>query len=167
MPAPAAPQGTPPACPECKPGEASLSVEIVAPPSAGATGCGDGLRESLLRRDVTGLPAGCQMLRLELPPNSRYIGYRYAVQDAAGGTAAAAANCEAGKDCPSGDARFPLDPLLFRDGTGKTTVSAAFENRSANERRAVLTVYFKEAGNANAPRPMLRSRPRQPDRPPG
>jgi hypothetical protein len=108
------------------------------------------LREALLRRDVTGLPAGCQMLRLELPPNARYIGYRYEVQD---GDAAAA-------DC------WPMDPLMFRDGTGKTTVSTVFENRSANERRAVLTVYFKEAGNPNAPRPMLPSRPRQ-DRPPG
>jgi hypothetical protein len=126
------------------------------------------LRESLLRRDVTGLPAGCQMLRLELPPNSRYIGYRYEVQDAAAaGGNAAAVNCEAGKDCPSGDARWPMDPLLFRDGTGKTTVSAAFENRSASERRAVLTIYFKEAGNPNAPRPMIPSRPRQPGRPPG
>ena len=150
-------------CPECKPGESSLSVEAMAPPAAGATGCGQGLRESLLRRDVTGLPAGCQMLRLELPPNARYIGYRYEVQDAAGG---AATSCEAGKDCPSGDARWPMDPLMFRDGTGKTTVSTAFENRSAGERRAVLTVYFREAGNPNAPRPMLPSRSRQPDRPP-
>ncbi|HVG07436.1 MAG TPA: hypothetical protein VNM67_07005 [Thermoanaerobaculia bacterium] len=155
-------------CPECKPGEKALSVEVVAPPAAGATGCGGGLRESLLRRDVTGLPAGCHMLRLQLPPNSRYIGYRYEVQDAAAaGGNAAAANCEAGKDCPSGDARWPMDPLLFRDGTGKTTVSTAFENRSASERRAVLTIYFKEAGNPNAPRPMLPSRSRQPDRPPG
>ncbi len=123
------------------------------------------MREALLRRDVTGLPAGCQMLRLVLPPNARYIGYSYEVQDTAGG--GAAANCEAGKDCPSGDARWPMDPLMFRDGTGKTTVSTAFENRSANERRAVLTIYFKEAGNPNAPRPMLRSRPRQSERPPG
>lgn len=151
-------------CAECKPGESALSMEVVAPPAAGATGCGDGLREALLRRDVAGLPAGCQMLRIELPPNARYIGYRYEVQDAAGG---AAANCEAGKDCPSGDARWPMDPLMFRDGTGKTMVSTAFENRSADrERRAVLTVYYKEAGNPNAPRPMLPSRPRQPDRPP-
>lgn len=144
-------------CAECKPGESALSIAVVAPPAAGAAGCGDGLREALLRREVTGLPAGCQMLRLELPPNARYIGYRYEVQD--GGSAAA--TCEAGKDCPAGGARWPMDPLLFRDGTGKTMVSAAFENRSANERRAVLTVYFKEAGNPNAPRPMLRSRPRQ------
>jgi len=149
-------------CAECKPGESSLSVEVVAPPAAGATGCGSGLREALLRRDVTGLPAGCQMLRLELPPNARYIGYRYEIRD--GGTNA---DCQAGKDCSSGDARWPMDPLLFRDGTGKTTVSAAFENRSADrERRAVLTVYFKEAGNPNAPRPMLQSRPGR-DRPPG
>lgn len=149
-------------CAECKPGESSLSVEVVAPPAAGATGCGGGLREALLRRDVTGLPAGCQMLRLELPANARYIGYRYEIQD--GGTNA---DCEAGKDCPAGDARWPMDPLLFRDGTGKTTVSAAFENRAADrERRAVLTVYFKEPGNPNAPRPMLQSRPRQ-ERPPG
>jgi len=149
-------------CAECKPGESSISVEAVAPPAAGATGCGTGLREALLRRDVTGLPSGCQMLRLELPPNARYIGYRYEIQE--GGTNA---DCQAGRDCPSGDARWPMDPLLFRDGTGKTTVSAAFENRSADrERRAVLTVYFKEPGNPNAPRPMLQSRPRQ-DRPPG
>jgi hypothetical protein len=133
---------------------------VAAPPAAGAAGCGTGLREALLRRDVTGLPAGCQVLRLELPPNARYIGYRFDMQD--GGSSA---QCEAGKDCPSGDARWPMDPLLFRDGTGKTMVTAAFENRSANERRAVLTVYFKEAGNPNAPRPMLPSRTKE--RPPG
>lgn len=171
-PPPAAPAPAPPGatqrrssqdrtCAECKPGESALSVEAVAPPAAGATGCGSGLRETLLRRDAAGLPAGCQMLRIELPPNARYIGYRYEVRD--GGNAA---DCQAGKDCPPGDARWPVAPLLFRDGTGKTTVSAAFENRSAAERRAVLTVYFKEAGNPNAPRPMLPSRPRQ-ERPPG
>ena len=120
------------------------------------------MREALLRREVTGLPAGCQMLRLELPPNARYVGFRYEVQDGGG----AAASCEPGKDCPSGDARWPMDPLMFRDGTGKTTVSTVFENRSANERRAVLTIFFKEPGNSNAPRPMLPSRPRT-DRPPG
>lgn len=150
-------------CAECKPGESSLSVEVVAPPVAGASGCGDGLRDALLRRDGgAALPAGCQMLRLELPPNARYIGYKYEVQDGGAST-----DCLAGKDCPAGNARWPMDPLLFRDGTGKTTVSTAFENRSPDrERRAVLTVYFKEAGNPNAPRPMLPSRPRQPGRPP-
>lgn len=132
-------------------------------PASGASGCGEGLREALLRRDGgAGLPAGCRMLRIELPPDVRYIGYRYEVQD--GG---ASADCVAGKDCPAGNARWPVDPLLFRDGTGKTTVSTAFENRSPDrERRAVLTVYFREAGNPNAPRPMIPSRPKA-DRPPG
>lgn len=160
-PAPA-PAPAPRACPECKPGESSLSVEAVVPPAAGASGCGTGVREALLRRDGGPLPPGCQMLRIELPQNVRYIGHRFQVQD--GGTAA---ECLEGKDC-AGDSRWPMAPLLFRDGTGKTTVSAAFENRSPDrERRAVLTVYFKQAGNPNAPRPMLPSRPRQPDRPPG
>lgn len=118
-----------------------------------------------MRREVTGLPAGCQALRVELPPNARYSGYRFEIQDTAGG--GAPARCEAGTDCPSGDARFPLAPLMIRDGAGKTVVSAAFENRSADrERRAVLTVFYKEARDPNAPLPMLPSRPRQPDRPP-
>ena len=163
-PAPAPSRPAPAPAPGGKPGESSLSVEVVVPP--GGANCGEGLRDALMRREVTGLPSGCRMLRLELPPGSRYIGYRYEVQDTAGG--GAPASCEAGKDCPSGDARWPMDPLMIRDGTGKTIVSTAFENRSADrERRAVLTVFFKEAGNSNAPRPMLPSRPRQPGRPPG
>lgn len=144
-------------CEECKTGESSLTVEVAVPPAAGATGCGDGLRQVLMQRDAAGLPAGCRMLRVELPQNVRYVGYRYEVQD--GG---ASSDCQAGKDCPAQGARWPMDPLLFRDGAGRTTVSTAFENLSPDrERRAVLTVYYKEAGSSNAPRPMLQTRPRQ------
>ncbi len=156
-------------CEECKTGESSLTVEVVVPPASpasGATGCGDGLRQALLQRDAAGLPAGCRMLRLELPQNVRYVGYRYEVQDGGAST-----DCQAGKDCPAQGARWPMDPLLFRDGAGKTTVSTAFENLSPDrERRAVLTVYYKDAGSSNAPRPMLQNRPRQEprqERPPG
>ena len=153
-------------CEECKTGESSLSVEVVVPPASGTTGCGEGLRQVLLQRDAAGLPPGCRMLRLELPQNVRYVGYRYEVQDGGAST-----DCQAGKDCPAPGARWPMDPLLFRDGAGRTTVSTAFENLSPDrERRAVLTVYYKDAGSSNAPRPMLQNRPRQEprqERPPG
>ena len=143
-----------------------MTVEVVVPPASGAAGCGDGLRQILLQRDAAGLPPGCRMLRVELPEKVRYVGYRYEVQD--GGTST---DCQAGKDCPSQGSRWPMDPLLFRDGTGRTTVSTAFENLSPDrERRAVLTVYYKDAGSSNAPRPMLQNRPRQEprqERPPG
>lgn len=148
-------------CEECKAGESSMTVEVVVPPAPGATGCGSGLREALLRRDAA-LPPGCRMLRVELPEKVRYVGYRYEVQD--GGTST---DCQAGKDCPAQGSRWPMDPLMFRDGAGRTTVSAAFENLSPDrERRALLTVYYKDAGSSNAPRPILPTRPRQ-ERPPG
>lgn len=162
-PAPPPARPAPAPAPGAKPGESSLSAEAVVPPGGG--GCGEGVREVLMRREVAGLPAGCQALRVELPPNARYLGYRFEVQDTAGG--GSAASCEAGKDCPSGDARWPMMPLMIRDGTGKTLVSAAFENRSADrERRAVLTVFYKEAGNPGAPQPLFRTRPRDPGSPP-
>lgn len=149
-------------CEECKPGESSMTVEVTVPPEAGAAGCGQGLRDALLRREAGGLPPGCRMLRVQLPENVRYVGYRYVVQDGAAST-----DCQAGRDCPSQGSRWPMDPLLLRDGAGRTTVSTAFENLSPDrERRAVLTVYYKDAGGSNAPRPMLPTRPRQ-ERPPG
>jgi hypothetical protein len=122
------------------------------------------LRQALIRGGAA-LPASCGLLRIVLPPNARYLRHRYEVQD--GG---ASVDCLTGKDCPGSTGAsglWPLDPMLFRDGTGKTTVSAAFENRSPDrERRAVLTVYFKEARNPNTPRPMLPTKPHQPDNPP-
>jgi hypothetical protein len=117
-----------------------------------------------MRPGTAVVPVGCGLLRVELPPNARYVRSRFEVQDGSGSV-----DCLAGKDCPGsigGTGRWPLDPLLFRDGTGKATVSAAFENRSPGERRAILTVYFKAAGNPNAPRPMLPTRPHQPSIPP-
>jgi len=114
-----------------------------------------------MRPGSAALPPGCGLLRIELPPNARYVRHRYEAHDGSGSV-----DCLTGTDCPGGG-RWPVDPLLFRDGTGKTTVSAAFENRSPDrERRVVLTVYFKEARNPNAPRPMLPTRPHQPDNPP-
>lgn len=149
-------------CEECKPGESSMTVEAVVPPASGAAGCGGGLREALLQRDSVALPPGCRMLRVELPDKVRYVGYRYEVQDGGAST-----DCQAGKDCPAQGSRWPMDPLLFRDGAGRTIVSTAFENLSPDrERRAVLTVYYKDAASSNAPRPILPTRPRQ-ERPPG
>jgi hypothetical protein len=46
-------------------------------------------------------------------------------------------------------------------------VATAFENRGDRERRGVMTVYFKEGGGADAPRPMMPTSPKRPKTPPG
>ncbi|MES1240826.1 MAG: hypothetical protein ABUT39_04340 [Acidobacteriota bacterium] len=139
-------------CVECRPGESSLSMELVAAPSS--AGCGDGLRDSLTRLDTAAMGDGCHLLRIDMPRNARFVGYRYEVQDGGQGS-----DCLAGKDCPAGG-RWPLDPVLRRDGAGTTTVATAFENRGDRERRAVLTIYFTEGGGKEAPRPMIPSKPK-------
>ena len=140
-------------CVECRPGESSLSMEVVAAPSS--SGCGDGLRDSLTRLDTAALGDGCHLVKVDLPRNARFVGYRYEVQDGGG----QGSDCMAGKDCPAGG-RWPLDPVLRRDGAGITTVATAFENRGDRERHAVLTVYFTEGGGKDAPRPMIPSKPK-------
>lgn len=123
-------------CYECKPGEASLSVEQVV--SAGV-GCGPVVSELLAHSgDPAGLPEGCAVLRLTLPSEARYTGYRYELQERGGSV-----DCLAGRDCPGGG-RWPVDPALVKAASG-TTVSAAFENPgTGNNRRAILTVYYTE-----------------------
>jgi hypothetical protein len=141
-------------CVECRPGESSLSMEVVAAPSA--SGCGDGLHDSLTRLDAAAMGEGCHLLRIDLPKNARFVGYRYEVQAGDG----QGSDCLAGKDCPAGG-RWPMDPILRRDGAGMTTVATAFENRGDRERRAVVTVYFTEGGGKDAPRPMIPTKPKQ------
>lgn len=88
--------------------------------------------------DPAGLPDGCAVLRLTLPPGARYTGYRYEIQERSGSV-----DCLAGRDCPGGG-RWPADPALARSTSG-TTVSAAFENLgSGSQRRAILTIYYTE-----------------------
>ncbi|HXU29198.1 MAG TPA: hypothetical protein VN851_01360, partial [Thermoanaerobaculia bacterium] len=126
-------------CIECKAGEEALSVEIAVPP--GTAPCGEGLDDRLRDRDPAkaeaGLPPSCRLLRIVLPPEARFTGYRYEVED--GG---ASRDCRAGADCPVGTCRFPLDPGI-RKGPAGTAFTAAFENTSPDrERRAIFTVYF-------------------------
>lgn len=126
-------------CIECKAGEESLSVEVAVPP--GGTPCGEGLEARLRERDPAkaeaGLPPSCRLLRIVLPPEARFTGYRFEVED--GG---ASRDCRAGADCPVGTCRFPLDPGI-RTGPAGTAFTAAFENTSPDrERRAIFTVYF-------------------------
>ena len=125
-------------CYECKAGEESLSVERVVPAGAG---CGSGFRELLAQSgDPVDLPEGCAVLRLSLPPGSRYTGYRYEIQERSGSV-----DCLAGRDCPGGG-RWPADPALVRSAAG-TSISAAFENPgSGADRRAVLTIYYTTGG---------------------
>ncbi len=145
-PAPAAPGGSvlhrsydDRTCYECKPGEASLSLERMV--SAGP-GCGGAVRDLLAQSGdpAGGLPEGCAVLRLTLPPGSRYTGYRYEIQERSGSV-----DCLAGRDCPGGG-RWPVDPALVRSAAG-TALSAAFENPgSGGDRRAVLTIYYTAGG---------------------
>jgi hypothetical protein len=125
-------------CFECKPGEASLSVDAVVPP--GAEGCGAGVRDLIARAGSPGLPAGCRPLRVTLPTGARYTGYRYAVQEGN-----EEVDCQAGKDCPGGG-RWPVEPTVTKSAAG-STVATAFEGGPAvtRERHAVLTVYYSTA----------------------
>lgn len=135
-------------CYECKPGESSLSVERVV--AAGGTGCGTGVRDILAGnwQPAAGLPAGCGVLQVTLPPEARYTGYRYEAQGRS-----EPADCMAGQDCPGGG-RWPVNPIVQRKDS-VVTISAAFENPgSGDERRAVLTVYYTTGEPSGArPRP--------------
>ncbi len=128
-------------CFECKPGESALSVEEVVPAGEAAGGCGQGIQDLLRNADgAAGLPAGCRMLRIDLPAGLRYTGYRYEVQEGE-----QTLDCLAGRECTAGAGRWPIDPVLARSAAG-TTITAAFEARgSSRERRAVLTVYYSTA----------------------
>lgn len=104
-------------------------------------GCGAAVSGLLAQNgEPAGLPEGCAILRLTLPPGSRYTGYRYEIQERGGSV-----DCLAGRDCPGGG-RWPIDPALARSAAG-TTISAAFENPgSGPRRRAVLTIYYTAGG---------------------
>lgn len=124
-------------CPDCQPGESALTTEKALDPGEGG-GCGN--ITSALKGGVApdGLPAGCHVLRVTLPAGAKYSGYRYEVQDGGEGF-----DCPAGKNCPNGTGRWPVDPVVVKNPEG-TVVLAPFESGPAQrDRRAVLTVYFK------------------------
>lgn len=124
-------------CPECPPGESSLSLERVVPAGGGA-GCGPGIAERLRGGEVPAdLPPGCHVLKLAVPAGQRYTGYRFEVQDGN-----QSLDCLAGRDCPRSTGRWPMDPVLLRGAEG-TLVLAPFEAGPAGrERRAVFTIYL-------------------------
>ena len=123
-------------CVECQPGETALSTERVIP-AGGGPGCGD-IATRLKGGEVpSGLPAGCNVLRITLPAGTRYTAYRYEVQDGNDYL-----DCATGQGCPNNTGRWPIDPVLIRNPQG-TIILAPFESGPAErERRAVLTVYF-------------------------
>ncbi len=132
-------------CADCRPSETAISVaEVAAPAAAGAPSCGDALRQALAEARsgsamglAPGLPASCRLLEARLPAGAKYTGYRYEAEDGTGG-----GDCLAGRECPVGASLWPADPTLRRAADG-TTITAAFENRSAAQaRRAILTVYY-------------------------
>jgi hypothetical protein len=123
-------------CVECPPGESAMSTERIV--TSGSGSCGGDIASRLQDGTVpTSLPDGCYVLRIALPAGARYTGYRFDLQD--GGDIR---DCLAGRDCTGGGGRWPINPVLVRDASG-TVVLAPFESGAvAQERRAVLTVYF-------------------------
>jgi hypothetical protein len=145
-PAPAAPRATRPVertCYECRPGESAIFSEVEL--AAGASGaCPAGLSQQLQGTDVdalgellAGLPAGCAVLRVDLPRTARYTGFRYEARSAT----APSADCFPGRDCPSGG-RFAGEPLVRRDAVG-TIVFAVYEGPAPAV--AGFTVYWSKA----------------------
>lgn len=132
-------------CPECPPGEASLSIEVVVDGAAGAEGCPP---EAVSRFAAVGaeqwatgaetLPLPCAALLLDLPAGARFTGYRY--EAAAEGRYQ---DCPAGRDCPGLSCSWAGDPLVVRAASG-TRLAALFGNRAERPRRARFTAYFKE-----------------------
>jgi hypothetical protein len=124
-------------CPDCPPGESSMTTERILNPGEGGGGCGNIAAQLKGGGAPASLPAGCHVLRVTLPAGAKYSGYRYEIQDGGNGF-----DCPAGRDCPGGG-RWPVDPVIVKDPQG-TIVMAPFESGPARrERRAVLTVYFK------------------------
>lgn len=132
-------------CPECPPGEASLSVEVVVDGAGTAEGCPPEAvsRFAAVAPDhwATGaeeLPRPCAALLLDLPSGSRFTGYRY--EAAAEGRYQ---DCPAGRDCPGLSCSWAGDPMVVRGAAG-TRLAALFGNRAERPRRARFTAYFKE-----------------------
>lgn len=122
-------------CPDCQPGESAMTTEAVV--TSGGSGCGS-ITSALKGGAVGALPAGCHVLKVTLPAGAKYSGYRYEIQDGRDSF-----DCPAGRDCPGSSGRWPVDPVVVKNGDG-TVVLAPFEaGAGEKERRAVLTVYFK------------------------
>lgn len=122
-------------CPDCQPGESAMSTEAVV--TSGGSGCGS-VTSTLKSGAVGELPAGCHVLKVTLPAGAKYSGYRYEIQDGRD-----AFDCPAGRDCQGSSGRWPVDPVVVKNPDG-TVVLAPFEaGAGEQERRAVLTVYFK------------------------
>lgn len=128
-------------CYECGPGEQALYTEVRLETSGG---CGDGLRSRLAAAsaaDVEGLagdlPAGCAVLRIDVPKGMRYLGFRYE----AGAPGARSEDCFPDRPCGAGGCRFVGDPILVREGSA-TTVFAIFEVAGDAPRTGGLTVYY-------------------------
>ena len=130
-------------CYECRPGESAIFTEAELP-SGTAGSCPADLRGRLEASDVdalgdlvAGLPAGCAVLRVDLPRTARYTGFRYEVSAGSGPPA----DCFPGRDC-AGGGRFVGEPLVRRDDVG-TLVFAIYE--SSTPAKAGFTVYWAKA----------------------
>jgi len=86
-------------------------------------------------RLVESLPAGCGLLRVDLPAGAGYAGAR--LEAASEG---APAECSPGSECPVGSCEFVGQPVLRRSAAG-SSVLAAFQTTTSAPRTAILTVF--------------------------
>lgn len=128
-------------CYECGPGEQALYTEVRVETSGG---CDEALRARLAAESAAdagalfaGLPAGCAVLRVDVPKGMRYLGFRYE----AGAPGARSEDCFPDRPCSAGGCRFVGDPILAREGSA-TTVFAIFEVDGGAPRTGGLTVYY-------------------------
>ena len=131
-------------CVECPPGESAAWGEV-AIAGASSSGCPSDLQAKLktvelsavarLSAELAGAGLGCRIIAVELPAGARFTGFRYEAQ-----SAAVAADCLPGRNCPAGDCRFPNEPVLRVEGN-RTTLLVAFESTAADQRRAVVAGY--------------------------
>jgi hypothetical protein len=114
-------------------------VEVLLP--AGGNGCPVDLAGRLALVPLTAfdrlresLPAGCAVLRIDLPPGSSAAAVSLAAGD--GETEAV---CQPGSECPVGACAFPFAPLVRRGGETSSVV-VIFQSTASAPRRAALAV---------------------------
>ena len=85
-------------------------------------------------RVVEALPAGCAVLRIDLPAGAAVAGVRFEASD--GG---AFQECRTATDCPVGASRFPSAPIVRRSGS-TAVVLGIFESTSPAPRTGAMVV---------------------------
>ena len=152
-------------CPECRPGEWSVSSRVTVATSGEGT-CSAVSASDLAHQMKTvvaahaarlaayvgpfpvrgtelppeldqGISGSCRLIAVVLPRGARYSGFRFQAEDDSGG-----GDCIGDRECPVGEARWLWDTQTAT-GQGVTIVYSVFRNDSVTSgRTATLTAFF-------------------------